>query len=1011
MRISKKILLAGALVILIAALSDYFKIMHGQRLANLFNDIIENEIPPLTSLIEIKSSSRQASLKAVEYAIRGNLKDRKKSLEAIEKVKSHLAKYTDIEQNENPSSADDIKQLNNLTSHFIQTTEQYLQISEGPSLNQLTDDESVLHKARKKLIHHIKSSGVSRTNMLLEQIKSEARKISLKSIEFYLRGQQKDKQKVISSIDDLNSLAEKYTRATGDTDHAKETNTLISAYIDSAQKYISDISKRRSSVDKIYEYEEKLNKSRRSLIHMLYDLIEIEESELLEAGNLAKQSINSLINTTLLVALILILTIIVTSVNLYRSISKPILRLIEATKNIASGNLNSHIDVSTNDEIKELADAFNAMVANLKSSQEERQHTLIALQESEQDLAITLNSIGDAVIVTDSEGRINRMNPVAEQLTGWPLEQAKGQSLKSVFPIIDATTREPIQNPVEKVMKSSETVFLSNHTTLIARDGSEYQIADSAAPIRNSKDEVLGMVLVFNDVTEQYQMREKILSTAQHLKLYREQAPLAAIECNTDFQVVSWNIAAEKIFGYKFEEIRGKIFIDIVTSDSNMVDAEKILQEPDSHGNSETSVSEHRTKEGHLIICEWHHQILKDEGGSVIGIASIVQDITDRKQQEEQLRHSQKMDALGKLTGGIAHDYNNMLGVILGYSEILKNKLVDQPKLAGYAHEVHRAGERGAKLTKKLLTFSRQGITAAKKKLNINTLLLDIQHMLEKTLTARINLKLDLADDLWQVRLDESDLEDAVLNMSINAMHAIEGNGVLSIQTRNKIIGEADRQSQQIEPGEYVLLKLTDTGCGMNEDTRKKIFDPFFSTKGDEGTGLGLSQVYGFVERSGGEIRLQTEPGNGTEFKLYLPRYKNDDIATGSDNSDRAADHGGNETILIVDDEPALLELTSQILSQQGYHVLTAVSGKLAMQILEHEPVDLLLSDVIMPEMDGYQLASIVQQKYPSIKIQLVSGFDDDRHRNMTDDSLHANLISKPYQAEVILKRIRESLN
>ncbi|MBE9564455.1 MAG: PAS domain S-box protein, partial [Proteobacteria bacterium] len=880
----------------------------------------------------------------------------------------------------------------------------------GPSLSQLTDDESVLHKARKKLIHHIKSSDVSHTNMLLEQIKSEARKISLKSIEFYLRGQQNDKQKVISSIDDLNSLAEKYTRATGNTDYAKEINTLTSAYIDSTQKYISDISKRRSSVDKIYEYEEQLNKSRRSLIHMLYTLIEIEESELLEAGNLAKHSINSLINTTLFAALILILTIIVTSVNLYRTISNPILRLIEATKNIALGNLNSHIDVSTNDEIKELADAFNAMVANLKSSQEERQHALTALQEREQDLAITLNSIGDAVIVTDAEGRINRMNPIAEQLTGWPLEQAQGQSLKSVFPIIDATTREPIQNPVEKVMTSSETVFLSNHTTLIARDGSEYQIADSAAPIRNSKDEVLGMVLVFNDVTEQYHMREKILSTAQHLKLYREQAPLAAIECNTDFQVVSWNIAAEKIFGYKFEEIRGKNFTDIVASDSNMVDAEKILQEPDSYGNSEISVSEHRTKEGRLIICEWHHQILKDEGGSVIGIASIVQDITDRIQQEEQLRHSQKMDALGKLTGGIAHDYNNMLGVILGYSEILKNKLVDQPKLARYAHEVHRAGERGAKLTKKLLTFSRQGITAAKN-LNINTLLLDIQHMLEKTLTARINLKLDLADDLWQVKLDESDLEDAVLNMSINAMHAIEGNGVLSIQTRNKIIGEANRQSQQIEPGEYVLLKLTDTGCGINEDTRKKIFDPFFSTKGDEGTGLGLSQVYGFVERSGGEIRLQTEPGNGTEFELYFPRYRSDDIATGSDNFDRAADHGGNETILIVDDEPALLELTSQILSQQGYHVLTAVSSKLALQILEHKTVDLLLSDVIMPEMDGYQLASIVQKKYPSIKIQLVSGFSDDRHRSMADDYLHANLISKPYQAEVILKRIRESLN
>ena len=700
-----------------------------------------------------------------------------------------------------------------------------------------------------------------------------------------------------------------------------------------------------------------------------------------------------------LIAFLLLLT---------RKLFMPLESLAGVMEKTSQGSWQTFDESSGPSEIRSISSAYNDMIYGLKQRDEK-------LREREQNLAITLNSIGDAVIATDAEGMVTRMNPIAEQLTGWTIKEAEGQPLNTIFSILNASTREPIENPIEKVISTGETVYLSNHTTLISRDGTEFQIADSAAPIRSEDDNIQGMVLVFNDVTEQYHLREAAKESDAQVRLLLNSTAEAIYGIDTQGECTFVNQSCLDMLGYKDDsELLGKNMHEIMHynyQDGTAYPMDKchicfaVQKEREIHINDEVFW---RKDGSHFSAEYWSHPIFKD--GVCVGAVVTFLDITDKKQADETIRRTQKMDALGKLTGGIAHDYNNMLGVVLGYSELLQDALSDQPKLVEYIHEINHAGERGAKLTQKLLAFTRQESSAAKS-LNINDMLQDEQHMIGKTLTARIKLNLELADDLWPVWLDDGDLEDAILNMSINAMHAIDGNGQLSFQTCNQSIKSMDAELLGLPPGDYVLLRIIDSGSGMSEATRGKIFDPFYSTKGDKGTGLGLSQVYGFVDRSGGAIKVYSELGQGTQFVLYFPRYQQDIDHEEKTEENEAIDFTGTETILVVEDEPALLNLVTEILTQQGYRVFGAERAKQALDILGKENIDLMLSDVIMPEMDGYQLSAIVQQEHPEIKIQLARGFADERHASMVDDSLHQNLLHKPYDTPTLLRRVRALLD
>ncbi len=415
------------------------------------------------------------------------------------------------------------------------------------------------------------------------------------------------------------------------------------------------------------------------------------------------------------------------------------------------------------------------------------------------------------------------------------------------------------------------------------------------------------------------------------------------------------------------------------------------------------------TADGTLIWIEYSMHGIRNAQGDIEYLIPEGRDITERKQQEELLRRTQKMDALGKLTGGIAHDYNNLLGAISGFAELLSEQLVGDPKLQRYVKNIQDSATRGSKLTRKLLSFTKQKaseITSC----NINSILEDQQLLVEKTLTAKIKLQYLLHKHLWNTDLDKNDLEDCLLNICINAMHAMENGGNLSLRTSNEHIDDIDAKALDIKTGAYVTLSIADTGCGMTEDTIEKIFDPFFSTKGEQGTGLGMSQVFGFMQRCQGYIKVYSKLDKGTRITLYFPRSNKKAETSSLQQATPLRNLSGNESILIVDDEELISEYAVEMLQTKGYKVFAVNSAEKALKVLKKHPIDAVVTDIVMPEMNGYELANLIETTYPHIKIQLVSGFEGGLYNNSQASHLRDNIIYKPYTSLTLLTHLRDLL-
>ncbi len=428
----------------------------------------------------------------------------------------------------------------------------------------------------------------------------------------------------------------------------------------------------------------------------------------------------------------------------------------------------------------------------------------------------------------------------------------------------------------------------------------------------------------------------------------------------------------------------------------------------------------------HGVIVEW----LRKDGTTTVARVSgravsdgsnsrtfelFAEDVTERRALEQQLRQSQKMEAVGRLAGGIAHDFNNLLMVISGYSEFLLDRLGPDPELRAPAQEIANASGRASSLTRQLLAFSRKQMLAPKI-LDLNGVVTENLRMLTRMIGEDIDLVMIPAADLGAVRADAGQIEQVIMNLAVNARDAMPAGGKLTIETSNVVLDEDyARFHAPLKPGNYVMLAISDTGAGMDSETQSRIFEPFFTTKGPKGTGLGLSTVYGIVKQSGGYIWVYSEPDKGTTFKIYLPRVAEtiENAAPVVASTESVAIEPGTETILLVEDETNLRYLARQFLEKQGYRVLEAADGAIAMQIaVAHEGViHLLLTDVIMPGMNGRELAQRISEIRPNTKVLYMSGYTENViGRNGTLDA-GIRLLQKPFSLHNLKKKVREVLD
>ncbi len=397
------------------------------------------------------------------------------------------------------------------------------------------------------------------------------------------------------------------------------------------------------------------------------------------------------------------------------------------------------------------------------------------------------------------------------------------------------------------------------------------------------------------------------------------------------------------------------------------------------------------------------------ETSTLLGVAT---EITERKRLEEQLMQSQKMEAVGQLAGGVAHDFNNILTAIVGYTDLLAAELVGQEHQLEDLEEIRKAARRAAALTRQLLAFSRKQVLEPRI-IDVNGVVLNLDKMLRSLISENIELKTNLADNLAAARADPNQIEQVIMNLAINARDAMPDGGTVTIETRNATLDDAyAAQHVSVIPGEYVMLAVTDTGCGMDAKTQSRIFEPFFTTKpAGRGTGLGLSTVYGIVKQTGGNIWLYSEPGKGTTFKIYLPAIAALSEDIGKVAPAEAVRRGGG-TVLVVEDDEQLRRLTHRALASQGYTVLEADRGSTALDIARRHKgeIDLLLTDVIMPDTNGPKLAETIRAARPGLRVLYMSGYPDGAIASHGMLEPGVAYLAKPFTTEAITRKVREVL-
>jgi PAS domain S-box-containing protein len=492
------------------------------------------------------------------------------------------------------------------------------------------------------------------------------------------------------------------------------------------------------------------------------------------------------------------------------------------------------------------------------------------------------------------------------------------------------------------------------------------------------------------------------------LRFQIDRMPLGYLLSGPDFRYTHWNPAAERIFGFSEAEVLGKHPFDVLVPEESRSLVQAIFErlatgDMDAHGQCENV-----TKDGRTIVCEWFNTPLFDRHGRFLGILSLAQDVTERRRLEEQFRQSQKMDAIGRLAGGVAHDLNNTLTVINGLADLMLYQLPAGDPMRGSLEQILLTGERSARLTSQLLTFSRKQMVMPRV-LDLNVVIADLQRMLGRLLREDVELCCELRANPSIVVADLGQIEQVVMNLAVNARDAMPGGGRLSIGTENS---DSSTPANGVRPGPQVVLTVTDNGAGMTPEILANAFEPFFTTKEvGKGSGLGLATVYGVVRQHGGHIEVESMPGSGTTFRVYLPAAAVPSSASqASDSRDLPR---GNETILLTEDEPSLRNMARHVLAACGYTVLEAADGHQALEVCRGRPapIDLLVTDVVMPKMGGSELADQITVLYPTAKVLYISGYTDNM---VLRDGVRRDQVwylQKPFMPAALARKVREVLD
>ena len=635
-----------------------------------------------------------------------------------------------------------------------------------------------------------------------------------------------------------------------------------------------------------------------------------------------------------------------------------------------------------------------------------------------------LEALPDAIVAVDREGTIVQVNSQTLALFGYSRGELVGQKVEILVP---ESYRPQHHQHREKFAETPRTRRMGADLDLYGRrrNGSQFPVEISLSPVSTEKG--MFVLSAIRDISDRKRVAEELRRaneelrrrTAEQLGEYRSRLALiidssddAIISKNLDGTITSWNKGAERIYGYTSEEVIGKP-ISLLAPNNRADEITEILQKIAEGESIEHYESERVAKNGRHLNVSISVSPLRDAKGDIVGASAIARDITAQKKAEVQFRQSQKMEAIGRLAGGVAHDFNNILAIINACTEFLRDRIDPAAEPSHYIENIKKASERGASLTRQLLAFSRTH-EIQPRVLDLNERLKDIGKLLRPLMGDDVEILIVSKSPAAVVEADPGQLDQVVVNLAVNARDAMPHGGKFILETRAARFDEAfAEQHQAMAAGKYVVLAVSDTGNGMDEATVSRIFEPFFTTKEvGKGAGLGLATVYGIVKQSAGHILVYSELGHGTTFKIYFPCADHKIGLESNTEVETVAPKRQGTTILLVEDDETMRSLTRQVLQEHGYAVVDADDGKSALEWVEShsDPIDLLLTDVVMRRMSGPELVDRLSASRPKLKVVYMSGYTGEliAEREMLKRGI--TLLEKPFTRTALLNAIHTTL-